>query len=515
MRPTLCHDVSLVLHTGVEVPQWLNADRILRDKGQWEQFERDTVVPNPAFREAQRVGRWTGNIEKTITLRRYDLATDTMVLPLGYAERLARMLAGREGEPSPVTVRMVDTRVVRPTRAVESRIALRPYQQRAVNAVVQALESAGYALLVSPPGSGKTEMALAIMAMLRQRTLWITHTTDLARQAISRASSRLSLRDGDIGMIGGGQWTFGRVLTVGLVQSLCTLQPDLLRHEFGLVIVDEVHHSPAMTWASVLDNLAPRYRLGMTGSLERRDGLEYVTMMYFGPITHEVSREALESHLIRPELRVLGTDCVPESWRRFQAAEERYQRGLGLWEKGAGRMPRRPIVPFGEILQELLNDPRRNESILQLLERICPGRRTLVLSKTVAHCELLAARLRERTPDLRIEVIHGQQSHTMRHDIIERARAGEVDVLFSVNVAKEGLDVPCLDQLVFVAGGRDRVYVTQAVGRIQRPHPGKTKATVWDVVDWQVGIMRAQHWKRRAIYRELGMVLPSAKRRAG
>lgn len=508
-------DPVLILHSGVEVSPWSVAAERLVANNWWEKFDQDTVLPNPAFLEAKRVGRWTGNIPKTIALRRYDRSTDTMVLPLGYADRLARMLAGQEGATPRTTVPLIDARVSVPAPPVESKIVLRPYQEDAVRDVLEALESVGYALLVSPPGSGKTEMALAVVAGLRQRTLWITHTMDLARQAIDRAKSRLSLQDDDIGIIGASQFTFGRVLTVGLVQTLCKLPPALLREKFGLVVVDEVHHSPAVTWSSVLDNLAARYRLGVTGSLERQDGLEHITMMYFGPVTHEVPDDALEGSIIRPELRVLGTDCIPESWRRFQEAEERYQQELALWQRGIVKSPKRPIMPFGDILDELLNDPERNALILQLLERICPGRKTLVLSKTVSHCELLAEALRERMPGLRIEVIHGKQSAKVRQDIIMRARAGEVDVLFSVNVAKEGLDVPCLDQLVFVAGGKDRVYITQAIGRIQRPHPGKTQATVWDVVDWKVGAMKAQHWKRRAIYRELGLIVHSAKRRVG
>ena len=170
-------------------------------------------------------------------------------------------------------------------------------------------------------------------------------------------------------------------------------------------------------------------------------------------------------------------------------------------------------MPWSRILQELLEDEGRNARITELLAGIAPGRRTLVLSVRVSHCEELARRLRERLPHLRIDVIHGGTPKLERATILDDARNGLVDVLFSVNIAKEGLDVPCLDQLVLVGASRDPIYIRQAIGRIQRPAPGKHRADVWDVADFACPVLRAQYWQRARIYREMGIVKEAKAKR--
>lgn len=89
--------------------------------------------------------------------------------------------------------------------------------------------------------------------------------------------------------------------------------------------------------------------------------------------------------------------------------------------------------------------------------------------------------------------------------ILEAMNSGDMDVLFAVDIAKEGLDIPRLDRLFLVAGGRNAGEVEQKIGRVQRPFPGKSGAVVYDLVDEKIGVFKAQHWARRKVYKSLGL----------
>lgn len=482
--------IRLVLRAGVEIPNWLQIKRALPHLA--ARIQATTELPNPDFLEAQRLGRSTWGIPVKIKLWRWQRDTGTLVLPHGYLPHLLQIL-----DTMRIRAEVTDARALRLAGPITSRIQLRDYQTPAVEAVLQSLEVTGLGLLVAPPGSGKTEMGLEVAARLQQSTLWLTHTLDLARQARDRAEARLGIPAAEIGMLGDGEERIGSFLTIGLIQTLARRDLSAVRNRWGLVVLDEAHHVPAQTWSQVVGSLAARYRLALTGTLERRDGLETVTQMFFGPVSYRVQGQGDSTGTIVPELHVVRTETVPEAWVEYEQAHRRWK------ETGKGREPR---MPWSRILQELLEDEGRNARITELLAGIAPGRRTLVLSVRVSHCEELARRLRERLPHLRIDVIHGGTPKLERATILDDTRNGLVDVLFSVNIAKEGLDVPCLDQLVLVGASRDPIYIRQAIGRIQRPAPGKHRADVWDVADFACPVLRAQYWQRARIYREMGMV---------
>jgi superfamily II DNA or RNA helicase len=204
-----------------------------------------------------------------------------------------------------------------------------------------------------------------------------------------------------------------------------------------------------------------------------------------------------------PELRVIKTACASAAWSGYQERVREYKEKL---EKGLIKKNKRPpIIPFGDILADIINDEDRNRLIIDLLARECPGHSSLVLSERVAHCEVLQAMLAARCPRLRSAVIHGKLGKRARRDILARMGSGELDVLFAVDIAKEGLDIPRLDRLFLVAGGRNAAEVEQKVGRIQRSFPGKQNAVVFDFVDDRIAVLKAQHWARRKVYKELGL----------
>jgi superfamily II DNA or RNA helicase len=475
----------------------LPPDAKSRWPGLMEQLRKDMVLDNPAYQEALKYDRSTRGIPARIALWEFDQDARVLSLPRGYAGQLIRFLKQHD-----IAYQLNDARVTLPPVSFNLKISLRSYQKPAVEALLKATQGT----LQAPAGSGKTQMGLEVIARLKQPALWLTHTKDLARQAADRAAQVLGIPREEVGMLGAGREKIGPRLTVGIVQKMVQMDLASVAGSFGTVIIDEVHHSPASTWAAVVSQLPAKYRYGVTATFERADGLEVITDRVIGPTLYVIGRGQVEAAggMVIPELQVIRTSCESKTW-------ERYEQRATLYKENGWKPP---AIPFGDILSEILRNPERNRLIIDTLARECPGHCSLVLSERVSHCEELAAWLKSLRPDLRAEVIHGRLSKGKRQEILAAMSAGELDVLFAVDIAKEGLDIPRLDRLFLVAGGRNEAEVEQKVGRIQRPYPGKKEAVVFDFVDEKIGVLRAQHWARRKVYRKLGIRLEKAAKSA-
>ncbi|MGB9825499.1 MAG: DEAD/DEAH box helicase [Desulfofundulus sp.] len=480
--------LHITIDSRIHIPLPLDAKN--RWPGFMDQIKSDMVLPNPAYEDAVKYDRSTRRIPKNIVLWEYDRNTGVLSLPRGYAGRLLKLLKQYN-----IPYLLHDKRAVLPPVNFGSRIVLRDYQVPAVDAMLKATQG----VLQAPAGSGKTQMGLEVIARVEQPALWLTHTRDLAEQAADRAMQVLGISREEIGMLGAGRESVGPRLTIGIVQKMIQMDLDELAAMWGCVVIDECHHSPASTWSAVINRLPARHRYAVTATFERADGLEVITEKVIGPTLYIISRGRVEAAggVVIPELRVIRTRCESKAWTRYEEHAAMYREH--------GWKP--PVVPFGDILNEVLGDPDRNRLIIDTLARECPGHFSLVLSERVSHCEELAGWLKTRRPDLRTEVIHGKLSKTRRKEILAAMNAGELDVLFAVDIAKEGLDIPRLDRLFLVAGGRNEAEVEQKVGRIQRPFPGKKDAVVFDFVDDKIGVLRAQHWARRRVYKKLGVKL--------
>lgn len=462
------------------------------------QVRQDMEVPNPERAAAARYRRYIRNIPEKIVLWEYDRETGTLYLPRGYAWRLLGLFQEHR-----VPYRLVDARVELPQVDFWSRIALRPYQAPAVEDLVAR---ATQGVLQAPAGSGKTQMGLEVISRVGQPALWLTHTRDLAQQALDRAAEVLDIPRREIGMLGAGRESVGPRLTIGIVQKMVRMDLAEFTGKWGCVVLDECHHTPSpVTWMTVINQLPARFRYGITATMDRADGLEVITNLVIGPTVHIIDRSQVEAAggVVRPDVRPVLTACESEAWAKYKEMAKKYEE-----RKKAGKTKKyeRPsVIPFGDVLADIVSNEDRNRLIVDLLAGECPGHSSLVLSERVAHCEELAAMLRERCPELRAEVIHGKLGKTRRREILAAMNAGELDVLFAVDVAKEGLDIPRLDRLFLVAGGRNAGEVEQKVGRVQRSFPGKADAVVFDIVDEKIGVLKAQHWARRKVYRELGL----------
>jgi superfamily II DNA or RNA helicase len=133
-------------------------------------------------------------------------------------------------------------------------VTLRPYQERAVFEATQSDQG----VIVSPTGSGKSLMGLEIVRQKGQRSLIIVHRSDLAKQWLDVIEEQMGIK---ASFIGDGQFSVGEKITVAMIQTLASRAEETktIADTFGLVLTDEVHHTPCETFSEVLGWMSSKY----------------------------------------------------------------------------------------------------------------------------------------------------------------------------------------------------------------------------------------------------------------
>ena len=163
---------------------------------------------------------------------------------------------------------------------------LRDYQKKIVGAFIEKAPDGG-GLLEIPCGRGKTVMALKILAELGVKTLVIVHKGFLLNQWIERIEQFLP--GARVGRIQGQVMDIeDKDIVIGMLQSLSMKDyPDTMFESFGLTIVDEVHHIAAEVFVRSLFKIVTKYMLGLSATMQRKDGLSKVFKMFLGEVIYK------------------------------------------------------------------------------------------------------------------------------------------------------------------------------------------------------------------------------------
>jgi superfamily II DNA or RNA helicase len=438
-----------------------------------EQLWHDLTFPNPEYVSRQRMGWATHGIPETIECIAQD-ETGWVRIPRGAVGLLRERLhgIGQEVDFEDRRVCFSDPAVLLPPLGPVQQAHLRSYQREAVSAMQRRIQGT----ILSPCGSGKTQMGVAAIGMIRQPALVLVHTHDLAEQWRERISMVLGQTTG---IIAGGESRLEPV-TVATVQTLSRMEPPALEElgqRFGCVVLDECHHLPSNTFRYVIAHLPGRYRFGLTATPEREDGLTPLLELCIGPQLFEIDQDRLVElgYLERPEVRFIESSFSFD----YNGPEDHHV-----------------------LMAALVEDEERNQLILdRVLADARAGHTVLVLTGRVSHCEHLAARI--AGAGVKAGFLTGSVGKHERRALLEAFREGSLPVLVASTVADEGLDVPRLDRIVLAYPGRAKGRLTQRLGRLMRPHPGKAAPVLYDVVDPHVSPLARQWRERKRIYLEL------------
>jgi superfamily II DNA or RNA helicase len=389
-------------------------------------------------------------------------------LPRGYLSRLTGIL-----EEQGIDYAIGDRRVVPPGTLPETPVPmLRDYQREAV----RSLQAFDQGMAVMCCGAGKTFTGVGAMARLRTPTLVLVHTLELAEQWRSHVWNLLGFK---AGLISGTSKEVAPI-TVALVQSLSRWphgELDKLLGQFGLIIVDECHHIAASTFYGIVGRCPAMYRLGLTATPIREDGLSPLLHFYFGEVLTRVTQGQLieQGVLTMPRVQLVETE--------FNFSYSRPQ-------------------DYARMLSALAKDEARNKLITHTVAKEAyQGLTCLVLSGRVEHCLELTSRL--QAAGIKAEALTSRVSKDRRQNLLGQARRGELSVLTATSLADEGLDLPRLSRVFLAFPSKAKGRTIQRLGRLMRPHPEKRDAVLFDFVDSRVPVLRRHHQQRLGVYAQL------------
>lgn len=357
-------------------------------------------------------------------------------------------------------------------------------------------------ILSAATAFGKTVVCSKIIAEEQVSTLILLESSALIEQWEKALSSflkiqeelptyktktgRIRTRKSAIGVIRGSKDTSTGIIDIAMAGSLCKNGNFHERFsEYGLVLVDECHHSASDTLRSVLMNVRAKYVYGVTATPLRGDGLEKINYMLLGNVRYRyTSKQRAEEqgirHLVIP--RFTRTVC-PHGLDKLQV-NDAYK-----------------IVRGSEV---------RNRQIeTDVRSCVASGRTPVILTKYKEHAGLLYEHL-EKCADHTF-LLTGDRTKRQQREIraeMDTVRPEETMILIATGqLIGEGFDFPRLDTLIMGTPVAWKGIVEQYAGRLNRDYPGKKDVRIYDYVDAHIPVFDRMYVKRLKAYKRIGYML--------
>jgi superfamily II DNA or RNA helicase len=348
---------------------------------------------------------------------------------------------------------------------------LRDYQEPVVKKYLERVSDGvdgGGGLLELPCAFGKTCISLYILSQLKKKTLVIVHKEFLLNQWVERIQQFLP--KARVGRIQGQIIDIDdKDIVIGMLQSLSMKEyPASVFESFGFTIIDEVHHISSQTFSNALFKIVTKYMLGLSATMNRKDGTTKVFKMFLGDVIfkgkrdeeHNVIVKAIEYHIEDDDFNHVITDF-------------------------------RGNVSYSSMISKLCEYNRRSEFIIKVIVNLLndnPKQQIIIL----AHNRNLIKYLHDAVQHRNIATV-GYYVGGMKEAALKESENKQV-IIATYSMASEGLDIKSLTTLIMATPKTD---IQQSVGRILREKHGQP--IVVDIIDSHEPF-KNQWKKRRAFY---------------
>ena len=357
---------------------------------------------------------------------------------------------------------------------------LRDYQTNVLNEYLKAIEFGvsddknkgnGSALIELWTGAGKTVLGLKIIEVLKKKTIIFVHKTFLKNQWIERIQQYLP--NARIGSIQGQNIDIeNKDIVLAMIQSVSMkTYNDTLFDSFGLSIYDECHHMSSEVFCNCLKKCNTLYGLGLSATMNRKDGLTNVFKMYLGDICYKHCKKGSEDEVLVKAIEfTIDDDEYNEVERDFRGQ-----------------------VKYSTMVNKVSNLNLRSDFIIYVLESelfINPNQQFIVLAQTKCLLNYLYKALIHKNFASVGFYIGG-----MKESELKKSESKNI-ILATFSMAAEALDIKSLTSLLLASPKSD---IVQAVGRILREK--HSNPLVIDIIDGHE-VFQNQFKKRRAFYNQ-------------
>lgn len=455
------------------------------------QIRRLAAFLNPTFFKNNAIGLSNYAQSRFIYLGEDD--NGYICIPRGLLDKLEEQC-----RKSNIEIQMEDKRCAGRSVATCFTGELRQNQKKAI----KELLGFEYGILSAATAFGKTVTCSAIIAEKKVSTLILLESSALVEQwekalntfltideelpEYHTKTGRVKKRKSLIGVIQGSKDTSTGIIDIAMAGSLFKKgEPHPRLKEYGMVLVDECHHSASDTVSAVLKVVTAKYVYGVTATPYRGDSLDKINYMLLGPIRYqytakEKASEQGISHLVIP--RFTRTVC-PHG---------------------------REKMHVNDAYELIRNNDIRNEQILEDIRKcVIDGRTPVVLTRYTEH----AANLYERAKAYadRVFLLTGTKSKKEQKSLRAEMNAVTADesmiLIATGQLVGEGFDYPRLDTLIMATPVAWKGIVEQYAGRLNRDYDGKENVQIYDYVDYHIPVFDRMYAKRLKAYKRIGYQL--------
>lgn len=327
-------------------------------------------------------------------------------------------------------------------------------QKEALENLKLLRESEDKGLLISATGTGKTYLsAFDVKNLKPEKMLFIAHRKTILRKAKYTFENIISNKKmaiyGEESIVD-ADYIFAMVQTLNKKEHL----EKFSKNYFNYIIIDEVHHSGAKTYQSIISYFKPDFLLGMTATPERSDDFD-IYRLFNHNIAYEIRLyDALRENLLCPfhyfgvsDITVDG-ECIDNKTSIKNLTLE--QRIDHIIEKS------RYYGYSGEKLHGLMFVSRVEEA------------------------NILAEKFNER--GIKSIALTGEHGDNTRENAIEKLENGEIEYIITVDIFNEGIDIPCVNQVILLRPTESSIVYIQQLGRGLRKNKNKEFVVVLDFI---------------------------------
>ena len=310
---------------------------------------------------------------------------------------------------------------------------------------------------------GKTFTALAIANKLQQKTLIVTHTLALRGQWEKEVQKVFGVT---AGVIGSGQFDMDKEIVVGNVQTLYR-NIDKIVGEFGTIILDEMHHVSSPTFTRIVDASKARYKIGLTGTMQRKDGRHVVFRDYFSNTVFKPPRE----NYLTPRVDIIHSGI-------------RFMDGNVDWANRINALA--------------YNWEYQNTMAMLAASYAAKGHKVLLVSDRVDFLKSCARLVGDNAICVTGDIPHEERGKLIKQIFDDK------DILFGTqSIFSEGISVDCLSCLILGTPVNNEPLLTQLIGRVIRMNEGKLQPVIVDI-NLEGRTARKQASARRGYYMRQG-----------
>ena len=352
---------------------------------------------------------------------------------------------------------IVDKRIQKPIEPLDFKFTLRDSQQSVY------VEVEGSCIINAWVSWGKTFTALAIANKLQQKTLIVTHTLALRGQWEKEIKKVFGVT---AGVIGSGKFEIDSPFVVGNVQTLYR-NIDKITKEFGTIILDEMHHVSSPTFTRIIDASRAKNKIGLTGTLQRKDGRHVVFRDYFSSTVFKPPKE----NYLTPSVDIINSGI-------------RFMDGNVDWATRVNNLA------FDWEYQNMIG--------ILAASYAAKGHKVLVVADRVDFLKSCARLVGDNAICVTGDIPHQQRAEMVKEIFTDK------DVLFGTqSIFSEGISLDCLSCLILGTPINNEPLLTQLIGRVIRMYDGKQQPKVVDI-NLHGRTARKQASARRGYYMRQG-----------